>query len=218
MGPKKEYDRAKAAKRGHPNHHETFWRLGKNTFRHPDRITRFTFWVAIFTACLFITAFVQTWAFIQSERATLFFQVTTIVPFPFVADTPMTLQVNVTNAGRTQAFITAEKIAIHLGGLPREPEYPIADLYRAKGPVPAGSTRHIFMGPTIRLLTSSEISEINGGHTQLYVYGFAKFTDDFSILGSREVGFCVVYNPDDPTKSPGPRLDDCDNSTYVYSK
>ena len=111
-----------------------------------------------------------------------------------------------------------QKIAFHLGSLPRTPEYPSSQQYHARGPVPAGNLRHILIGPTGRKLTDGEVEAINGARTQLYVYGFAKFADDFTVFGAREIGFCVVYNPVDPTHSPGQGSNDRDNPAYVYSR
>jgi hypothetical protein len=170
---------------------------------------------------LFFTGCIQAWAFIQSERANLFFQIATIVPYPLAANQPMWVQVNVTNTGKAQAFVVDEKIAFHIDKRPLSGKaaYPESNKYHAKGFIPAGNTRHILIGPTTdRTLSESEIATIKNGESQFYIYGFAKFTDDFTILGPREVGFCVVYNPVDPTNTPGPRLDDCDNPAYVYSR
>ena len=69
MGTKQDYERKKADKKSQNYRGEPLTGLGKNTFRHPDRMIRFTWWVAVFTFCLACVGFIQVWAFIQSERA-----------------------------------------------------------------------------------------------------------------------------------------------------
>jgi hypothetical protein len=70
---------------GYRNRHETNARrqkdkeatqgFGKKTFLHPDKITRFTWWVSIFTGCLFATSLIQAIAFIQSERSSIYLSI-----------------------------------------------------------------------------------------------------------------------------------------------
>jgi hypothetical protein len=60
--------------------------LGKRTFRNPDRMVRFTWWVATFTFCLACVAFIQAWAFVQSERAAIYVQINGINPLPIIPD------------------------------------------------------------------------------------------------------------------------------------
>lgn len=181
-------------------------------------MVRWTRIVGIFTLVLAVVGGIQTLAFIQSERAALFFNVVTFAPYPFVRDQPMYAQVDAANTGRAQAFIVDEKIAFHLGLLPEKPTYPGSSGYHAKAPMPAGNIRHILIGPTERLLTQTEIAQIMSGQVPFYVYGFARYSDDFTIFGPREIGFCVVYNSNDPIHSAGPRLDQCDNPAYVYNR
>ena len=67
---------------------------------------RWTGVVGIFTGVLAIVGVVQSWAFIQSERAALYVNIETIIPNPVVADKPITVAITVFNKGHAQAFIT----------------------------------------------------------------------------------------------------------------
>ena len=68
--------------------------------------------VGVFTAVLAIVGGIQAWAFIQSERSFLYFQVDGISPFPIPADKPLSVGIGVINTGRAQAILVGEKILI----------------------------------------------------------------------------------------------------------
>lgn len=182
-------------------------------------MARWTRVVGIFTVVLGIVGVVQAWAFIQSERAFLYFQIQGILPDPLRAEAPISVDFSVTNTGRSQAFIIDEKITLaEYANLPeRRPPF-LVSKYEAKGPIPAGQKASILMGPLARKFTKNEISAFQSGSLQLFAYGYARYTDEFSLLSSHEVGFCWVYNPVDPTGTPGARFDTCDSPNYVYEK
>ena len=45
------------------------------------------------------------------------------------------------------------------------------------------------------LIDAYNYSIINDGIASLDMFGYIDYTDDFSILGKRRVGFCEVYDP-----------------------
>lgn len=203
---------------------ETASTIGSKTFpletAADATLSRWTAVVGVFTAFLAAVGGLQVWAFIQSERASLLFEIATFRPYPLSANQPLWVQVNVSNTGRSDAFIVDEKIAMHIDkhSLPINPDYPASAEYRARGSISSGRQRQILIGPTDRMLTESEVSAIQSGQLKFYIYGYAKFRDEFTLFGPKEIGFCVAFNPNDPSQTPSPRLDDCDNPNYVYSR
>lgn len=98
-------------------------KFGGSTFRHPDRVARFTFLVSVFTGCLFFAALVQGWAFIQSERAFVSPSAMNFTP-PTQSDQSALFNVKIVNSGRSTANIKHHLYAI-AAALPPDPVYPV---------------------------------------------------------------------------------------------
>jgi hypothetical protein len=192
--------------------------FGKKTYLHPDKITRFTWWVSIFTGCLFATSLIQALAFIQSERSSIYLSIEQIDPYPIPEDKPFSVVISAINAGRAQAFIAEAKAKVWVGkSLPENPNY--ADVeFSTRGAVPAQGRRYLQIGPLQPTLNWAQIGDIERGALKLYVFGYARYTDDFSVFGDRTIGFCGVYNPSRQRSATSLPMDECDSSKYVYSQ
>ena len=138
------------------------------------------------------------WAFVQSERAYL-----TFTNFNFlgglVANQPLALLFNAKNSGKSAAEIRNISVTPSLGLT-----YPLKYdklLEIATNPILAGTTeQQIYEGKNLDgtpfLISGFTVGEINAGRVKLYVYGFAEYEDDFSIVGPRKTYFCVRYLPE----------------------
>ena len=178
--------------------------------------------VGLFTIVLAGVGGIQAWAFIQSERAAIYPQIDRIDPTPVVADQPIAIDVSIINNGRAQAFFSEARVAVWAGTyLPDKPNYSTAK-FVASGVIPPQSRRYVRFGPVDQALNWVQIDDIDRGAAHLWVYGFVKFTDDFSLFGSKTVAFCGVYLPPkqaSTAKPPeGPPIVECDNPNYDYSR
>ncbi len=81
----------------------------------------------------------------------------------------------------------------------------------------AGSERYFTIGPTDQGFNWAQAEAVNKGQIFLYLYGFVKFTDDFSFFGSKIIGFCGRYEIDQIGKFPVP-ITECQNNAYSYSR
>jgi hypothetical protein len=101
--------------------------------------------------------------------------------------------------------------------LPEKPTFTGSPI-STKGAIPAQGTRFFSMALTSPTLNWAQVDDISRSALRLYIYGFAKYVDDFSIFGEHTVGFCGVYNPQgyNPPSTPGPPIDECDNPNYVF--
>jgi len=169
--------------------------FGKATFRNPDRVARFTWWVAVFTGLLFVTAFLQTWAFIQSERAYL-----SVGNFGFVGGLNPTNQLalafKIRNSGKSAANPTHMSISWALLLTSPLRQRPVMSL--AVNPIPAGDTQqHLFRAyddnGTPSVLPQAIIDAIQKEEIRFYVYGAITYEDDF--LPERTTEFCYKYLP-----------------------
>src|ERR1041384_245575 len=115
MGTKEQYESRKAEYRRRNEHKQAKRGFGGRTWRHPDHIARFTFWVAAFTCCLAVVGFIQAWAFIQSERAAIYPEITRIDPTPVISDRPIAIDITIINSGRAQAFFSEARAAVWAG-------------------------------------------------------------------------------------------------------
>jgi hypothetical protein len=192
--------------------------FGKRTFRNPDRMVRFTWWVAAFTFCLVCVGFIQAWAFIQSERASLYVNILNIDPFPIEPARPFSIRLSVTNTGRSQAIIVEQKTKVWVSlNLPEKPDLADVKFKVVGGLVPAGGTRFLINGPLSPTLTGFQIEDIGRGLLKLYIFGYVKLTDDFSVFGVRTLGFCGIYDPFAKSTDNGIPVNQCDNPNYSYS-
>jgi hypothetical protein len=184
-------------------------------------IEQFNCFIALFTALLFCTAAIQTWAFVQSERA--FMSVATLnIPAGLVANKPLEVAVGMRNSGRTTAFIEAFNVTIGFRksdhSLPPDPRYePGAEL--APGNVVPGAVAPInshlrgIKGEPDLVLLDADVVAINDATFILYFYGFISYRDTYSIFGDRITGYCYRYVP-----QPDPRFVNCDERTYNFAR
>jgi hypothetical protein len=181
-------------------------------------MVRFTWWVAAFTFCLACVGFIQAWAFIQSERASLYVNILSIEPFPIQPARPFSIRLSITNTGHSQAFIVETKTKIWVSlNLPEKPDLTDVKFAAAGGPVPAGATRFLVNGPLSPTLTGFQIEDIGRGLLRLYIFGYIKFTDDFSVFGPQTLGFCGIYDPFAKSTDGGIPINQCANPNYTYS-
>jgi hypothetical protein len=219
MGLKEDYERRKADQKSRDEQKQSLEGFGRKTWRHPDKIIRFAWWLAAFTFSLAAVTLLQSLAFIQSERAALYVNVENVTPLPFIADKPFAIELAYLNIGRAQAFMLEGKANAQVHkSLPEMPVFEATSSIM-RGAVPAQGRRYFWTASMDRLLNWAEVAEIERGTLKLYIFGYAKYVDDFSIFGPRTVGFCGVYNPAGHSSIPGRiAIEECDNPNYVYNK
>jgi hypothetical protein len=175
-----------------PKGREPWW------FWHHDPIAKFTGWVAIFTSLLFFCAFIQAWAFIQSERGAAVMQI------PDITITPtdrFQMPFRIANIGRGVIYIDDSNIITEITDkisrtdkrIPKKegnsfPAVPpgafISGLYTGGG-TPIG----------IKAITPEQTDAINHDKFRLFVHGVVYYRDDFSIFGESIAPFCLVTLP-----------------------
>lgn len=166
MGLKEHYERNRSEEKRRDQDEKALRGFGKRTFRHPDRIIRFTWWVAAFTCGLVCVGFIQAWAFIQSERAALYVNIEAIIPNPVVADKTVTVAITVFNKGHAQAFITdgRAEVGFYYFEIPDKPTFK-KPTYSLNGPIPSDrGYRHWQLGPS-EVLNWAQVEEIEAGRT-----------------------------------------------------
>ncbi len=177
--------------------------------RPVDLTMPFAGWVVvILTAVLALTAGLQAWAFMQSQRAFVF---PTAANFtgPLVANVqPLSLYIDISNSGESAAKIEdlTAFVTHHLAPRPQYDEGPLR-IKVASPPIPAGGTlrRILHFGEPWGEDTTSAVK---GGTMRFYMYGRINYRDDYSLglgalgLGVRQSDFCFVYVPNvDPGKA-----------------
>jgi hypothetical protein len=190
-------------------------------FRQSDPVAGFTAWIAIFTAILMLISGIQVWAFVQSERAFVY-PWTTLSPTALIADKQAIVTMNVQNSGHSGASIIDVNLTYFFSKdpLPEEPAYiegaqnavvgPIAQNMVLKAVVPL----HDKFGVQ-QIFNQTNIDTINDGTYKLYVFGWIKYTDDFSLWGPKTTGFCGVYAPGQTTDN---TFFNCGRMAYVYTR
>jgi hypothetical protein len=185
-------------------------------------MVRWTRAVGVFTGVLAIVGVVQSWAFIQSERAALYVNVEAIIPNPIVADKPITVAITVFNKGRSQAFITdgRAELGFYYYDIPDKPTFK-KPIYPLNGPIPSDKGyRHWQIGPS-DVLNWAQVEEIEIGRTKVAVFGYVTYVDDFTMFGPRSVGFCGIYDSKPEQQKnilPVPPFSECGKPAYVYYK
>lgn len=170
--------------------------FGKKTFRNPDRMVRFTWWVAAFTFCLACVGLIQAWAFIQSERA--FLSVTGFqIEGGLTANKPLAFLFGIKNSGRSAATISGLDIATGSAVIWPPPDK-LSSL--AINAIPAGDVQYEIYNPRFGsgapvVFPEPMFSLIQDGKSKIYVYGLIRFDDEFSIFWGREVSFCYLHIP-----------------------
>jgi hypothetical protein len=231
MGAKEEYERRKAEQARRDQERVAKRGFGKNHFRHPDRMVRFTFWVAAFTFCLAGVGFFQAWAFIQSERAFVGLDAIQLLDGDFIPDAPLRYALVFKNSGKATAFIdevvTVTPISPPRYSIPREPAYLMlpdqmtGPRVGALGAIVAGGTfnyvREVFVidGSQPLVLHDWEVGLLKTGQSMLRIYGYLSYSDDFTFLRNRVTGFCFYYDYRFKQK---PTFDTCTEPAYTYAR
>jgi hypothetical protein len=83
----------------------------------------------------------------------------------------------------------------------------------AGGTVPATNT--LTIDGHLAALPADAVDAIKTGKIAYYIYGFIRYDDDFSLFGSRQTGYCFVYNPDGNNNS---RFNVCRERSYTYAR
>ena len=71
-------------------------------------------------------------------------------------------------------------------------------------------------GPWLWKLSKSEMDKIESGEQQLFIFGYIKYRDDYSLWGDKETGFCFRYIP--KPIAPNWHYETCDNGSYTYAR
>src|SRR5262249_34841030 len=150
----------------------------------------------------------QTWAFIQSERAILTIAGIKIQGDVLSSQNNLVLILDIRNGGRSSAFIDDLNVTSAVLNantpMPASPNY-LSGHFSATGPIAPGQTRTSIQAvkdsdaPVI--LSNQQAESIQNGSVRFYVYGYIKFSDEFTVLGPKNVGFCSVYTPQGNTAS-----------------
>jgi hypothetical protein len=202
---KEEYERRQREGKRSQQEHQSISGFGKSTFRHPDRMTRFTFGVFTFTVVLAVAALIQAWAFIQSERA--FLVLTGMqVTGGFEGGKPLITSLTFTNSGRSPATEATVYYTSDIKLLPT-PQY--SRNKRSVPPVASGANLTMNFGPKTPL-NEDEGQAIKTGKLPFYVFGYISFKDEFTLYGARQTGFCGAF--DFQTNS----FVTCDQNGYIY--
>ncbi|HWY61160.1 MAG TPA: hypothetical protein VNW15_04610 [Rhizomicrobium sp.] len=168
-----------------------------------DPVARLTGYIACLTLVLAIVGVIQAWAFIQSERAFVFESLENITPFPLIHDQPLTVSISVQNAGRTEAEITGANFTYLVTdkALPPKPAYVNGGSNALPHEIAAGATYRgsflpqAFDGKVRASFPQEAINKIISGEIQVYIFGWIKYRDTFSIFGSKETAFCGMFIP-----------------------
>jgi hypothetical protein len=170
-----------------------------------------------FTAVLCIIGGIQTWTFIQRERAFATISAIQVVG-GLLQGKQITLLIEVKNSGRSTAFIEALNTTVLFAKdgvkLPLAPPYGQGQDV-SSGPVLANDIVKVRATLNV-VLSGDQVKTINDGSHKMYVIGFVSFVDDFSAFGTRVNGYCVLYNPNSGDAASS--FDDCGNRAYTYSR
>jgi hypothetical protein len=138
MRSEQEYHRRKAEKKRETDKRTAKRGIGRRSFRHPDPIARFTFWVSAFTLFLAFFAAIQTVSFIESERAFVYVEFNSFNSGQLIAGTQTIVNMTNRNTGKSTGFIDAINITWKFGELPSTPQYIDDPSNIISGPIVAG--------------------------------------------------------------------------------
>jgi hypothetical protein len=194
-------------------------------FHQTDPVAGFTGWLVVATVLLGFIALCQVWAFIQSERAFLTIGAMSFSKGHLVANEPAVITYTIKNGGKGTAFIEkfsqTTMIAVS-DPLPPTPVYRETPFPGLIGPVIGGGVKTgraglgTPNGVSLLVFDTLDIDRLKTGKAKIYVFGYIRYTDDFSFFGrSRVTGFCYLYNPEGvPSESV---FDDCKEPAYTYA-
>jgi hypothetical protein len=182
-----------------------------------DPIALFTAFVALFTCVLTIISGVQAWAFIASERAFVTVARPDLSLIAKAPDQPFQIPLVVVNTGRDTAIATGFNVTL-MTSLPEKPQYiPIS--HASIKPLMVNTPEILIYrsrpGPWIWKFSKSEIDKIENGDPQLFIFGYIKYRDDYSLWGDKETGFCFRYIP--KPLIPEAHYETCDNAAYTFA-
>ena len=192
-----------------PNQERGPWWL----FWQKDRVAGFTGWIAIFTVIIALVGIFQAYAFVKSERAFVIPTAMDMSPTKITAGVPVTFMLTVKNSGHSFAIVKYMDIySVPYEALPAKRPYE-AHTAKRRQPIPVDGTWPSVFSNTA---TQKQADAINGGTTKLYIFGRVIYTDEFSLFGSWETGFCYIYKPNgDPKVS---LFDICPSPAYTYAE
>jgi hypothetical protein len=210
MGTKEQYERRKAEDRRRNENAEPRKGFGKRSWRHPDHVARFTFWVATFTFLLAGIGLIQVWAFIQSERA--FLSIDDILFTPSgPTDRRAIFTIRVKNSGRSTANVKHNVYRVNLE-LPSTPDYYVTMREVTLAPVVGNGTARYDARIDVTPDHAAEFVAALDGNSLFYFYGLIEYEDEFSLIGFKKLGWCFRYD----TESRNFRS--CNNAIYTYSR
>jgi hypothetical protein len=221
VGAKEDFQRRNAEHERRKQNVKAQEGFGKKTFRNPDRMIRFTWWVAVCTFCIAIVGGIQAYAFIQSERAFLLpvsahFEGTMLTP-----DKQLELWLEIKNSGHSTAVIDSLNVSYAADALPTSPNYS-RDASIAFAPIIGGGISPAHSKSTWPdgrpfSLPKYDVDRIQNKSTRFQAFGFIEYHDDFSWLWfgrPRKTGFCYIYNPEG---LPASSFDPCPEKNYTYA-
>jgi hypothetical protein len=169
-------------------------------------VAKWTRWLVVVGAVVgAITAailFVQTYAFIQSERASL---VVGHFQFPegLAVNKQMMMFYEVRNSGKSIAQITNASINVKPELVYPLQYTPVAVLAPTQI-APDSSEEFTYLGlsgDAPYIVTQVTVDALNRGAVKLFVYGFVDYDDDFWFVGSKRSYFCFQYMPERSSKT-----------------
>jgi hypothetical protein len=171
-----------------------------------------------FTAVLCVVGAIQTWAFIQSERAFLSWSGMNFEGGKGIyANKQIVLMFDIKNNGRATANIKRLHITI-TDNLPTIPKYnPLALVFAPIAPNVSASNvyRVIRSDGTPFILNEAQVEAIKMGKLMFAVYGVIEYDDEYSLFSVRKTGFCFML---DPIASPdGSAFVACREPAYTYA-
>ena len=174
--------------------------------------------VGIFTGVLAVVGFLQTWAFVQSERSFLTIQNIAFDGQRPVAIKPIIIWYFMKNSGRSPGIIEDEVFNVATN-LPATPSYVGHTDFTSPPMIPDNEERGAFAPKMPNGLSAAlDVPTLRGietGTLRFYFFGYIKYSDSFWLFGNRKTGFCFVYLPNGVpgvyTFSP------CQNWGYTYA-
>ena len=173
--------------------------------------------IEYFTLALVLSTAAQAYFFVQSERSFLSLSSLSVSGLITMSDQLPVVAFEIRNGGRATAFIDYVNVTFNIGpeDLPEIPPYDYAGHSAVRGPVTSGSVYYGTFRPRYAL-TDDLISAIKIGTIKLYIFGYIRYHDDYSVFGDKETGYCYVFNPaGDPSRF---MFNDCGRERYIYAK
>jgi hypothetical protein len=174
------------------------------------------------TLVLATSAAAQAYYFLQSERSFLALSGMEVSGLTTMSDQPLEFSLEIKNGGRSTAFIDYMNATAQIrpDELPDFPLYGYRGSTSVRGPVLAGSTYFATFNPknddgTPFVLSDSQISAIHIGTMKLYIFGYIRYRDEFSLFGDKETGYCSLFNPRGNQRT---MFVECGKEHYVYAK